>query len=429
MTKTVAAMLAYKKLTEMGIDIETPVVEAFPEGRAPEWVEQWQADERAGITIADLMYMRAGLKIDEGYDPGSDVLDMLYNQPDMAGWAAEHPSEYPPGEYWEYLSAVSNILAEVVEAQFDTPEEYWTYPRTALYDPLGVKTATLETDESGYLGGVLVPLGQSRGLGAVRTDDARPRHLQGEQILPPGWWELAGTSAVAEGEGAGYGAQTWIAGNPVGGSCKATPGVPEDTLYMGGHWGQTVAMVPSATLSSCDWAGRSTARRYSTAVSSSATCWKLCRRSRCRSLRSRPRSSSTKRSRPSGGSGWWSMRSARVRCVCGYRSRGNGNHFGTMYAGALFGLCELPGGLIPLGVLDPTKYTPIVTRVDIRFLAAARTDVTLVATVDAEQMQALGEQVDREGRAEFTLELHGEDADGRTVVSSTAYYQLRPNRG
>jgi acyl-coenzyme A thioesterase PaaI-like protein len=108
---------------------------------------------------------------------------------------------------------------------------------------------------------------------------------------------------------------------------------------------------------------------------------------------------------------------------------GNGNHFGTMYAGALFGLCELPGGLIPLGVLDPTKYTPIVTRVDIRFLAAARSDVTLVASIDAAQMRALGAQVDDEGRAEFTLELHGEDADGRTVVSSTAYYQLRPNRG
>ncbi|MCU0279340.1 MAG: DUF4442 domain-containing protein [Candidatus Nanopelagicales bacterium] len=108
---------------------------------------------------------------------------------------------------------------------------------------------------------------------------------------------------------------------------------------------------------------------------------------------------------------------------------GNGNHFGTMYAGALFGLCELPGGLIPLGVLDPTKYTPIVTRVDIRFLAAARSDVTLVATIDAEHWRGLAEQVDRDGRAEFTLELHGQDADGRTVVSSTAYYQLRPNRG
>ncbi|MFN8183942.1 MAG: hypothetical protein U0R23_05930 [Candidatus Nanopelagicales bacterium] len=38
--------------------------------------------------------------------------------------------------------------------------------------------------------------------------------------------------------------------------------------------------------------------------------------------------------------------------------------------------------MIPLGVLDPTKYTPIVTGVDIRFLAAARTDVTLEARID-----------------------------------------------
>ncbi len=245
MTKTVAGMLAYKKLTEMGIDIETPVVEAFPEGKAPEWVEQWQADERAQITIADLMYMRAGLKIDEGYEPGSDVLDMLYNQPDMAGWAAEHPAEYPAGEYWEYLSAVSNILAEVVEAQFDSPEEYWTYPKTALYDPLGVRTATLETDEAGTWVGssyLWASPGDWARFGTMMMDDGQ---WQGQEVLPAGWFKLAGTSAVAEGEGAGYGAQTWIPKNPVGGSCKDTPGIPEDTLYMGGHWGQTVAMVPS----------------------------------------------------------------------------------------------------------------------------------------------------------------------------------------
>lgn len=107
----------------------------------------------------------------------------------------------------------------------------------------------------------------------------------------------------------------------------------------------------------------------------------------------------------------------------------NGNHFGTMYAGVLFTLCELPGGLLPVGVLDPTKYTPIVTELDIRFLAAARTDVTLRATMDPAELRALADQVDREGRAGFTLELHGEDADGRTVVSSTARYQLRRNRG
>lgn len=108
---------------------------------------------------------------------------------------------------------------------------------------------------------------------------------------------------------------------------------------------------------------------------------------------------------------------------------GNGNHMGTMYAGALFALMELPGGLLPLGILDPALYTPIVTGVEIRFLAAARTDVTLTARMDPSELKALGARADETGRADFTLELQGEDADGRAVVSSTGHYQLRRNRG
>lgn len=245
MTKTVAAMLAYKKFTEAGIDIETPVVDAFPEGKAPGWVAQWRADERAQITLADLMFMRSGLKLDEGYGPGSDVLNMLYNQPDMASWAAGHPSEYEPGTYWEYLSAVSNILAQVVQAQFPGNEQYWDYSRTALFDPIGVTTATLETDAAGTWVGssyLWASVGDWARLGQVMLNDG---NWQGQQVLPPGWLELAGTSALPEGEGAGYGAQTWIPANPVGGECRGTPGIPQDTVSMEGHWGQIVAMVPS----------------------------------------------------------------------------------------------------------------------------------------------------------------------------------------
>ncbi len=108
---------------------------------------------------------------------------------------------------------------------------------------------------------------------------------------------------------------------------------------------------------------------------------------------------------------------------------GNANHMGTMYAGALFALAELPGGLLPLGALDPAKYTPIIASIELHFTAAARTDVTLTASMDPAQLRELGEKSDTEGRAEFTLELHGEDANGRTVITSTAHYQLRPNRG
>jgi len=107
---------------------------------------------------------------------------------------------------------------------------------------------------------------------------------------------------------------------------------------------------------------------------------------------------------------------------------GNGNHFGTMYAGALFGLVEMPGGFLPLSVLG-AQFTPIVTRVDVRFLAAARTDVRLRAEMAPDVLQGLAETATEEGKAEFTLELTGHDDTGRSVVECTAYYQLRPARG
>jgi acyl-coenzyme A thioesterase PaaI-like protein len=106
----------------------------------------------------------------------------------------------------------------------------------------------------------------------------------------------------------------------------------------------------------------------------------------------------------------------------------NRNHMGTLYAGALFALAELPGGLLPLAVLDPASYTPIVTRVEIDFLAAARSDVTLTAHLSVQRLQELAREADAEGGAGFTLDLHGEDAGGRTVLRSHADYLLRSNR-
>ena len=107
----------------------------------------------------------------------------------------------------------------------------------------------------------------------------------------------------------------------------------------------------------------------------------------------------------------------------------NTNHMGTMYAGALFALAELPGGLLPLSVLDPSKYVPIVARVEIDFVAAARTDVSLEASVAPEELSALAATADAEGKAEMVLDLEAMDAQGKVVLRSHAVYQIRPVRG
>jgi CubicO group peptidase (beta-lactamase class C family) len=245
MTKTVAAMLAYKRFTEVGLDLETPVVDAFRPGREPAWVADWRADSRAEITVADLMFMLPGLQDEESYASTGNVVQMLYGEPDMAAYAASKPAEYPAGTHWEYLSATSVLLSAVARGQFDTDEEYWAYPRIALFEPLGLDSATLETDTSGTWVGSSYQWASGADwarLGQLMLDDGS---WEGTAVLPPGWLALATTRALPDGDGAGYGAQTWLLGDTVGGECRTYPGVPEDTIAMEGHWGQIVAMVPS----------------------------------------------------------------------------------------------------------------------------------------------------------------------------------------
>src|SRR3546814_10037091 len=61
-----------------------------------------------------------------------------------------------------------------------------------------------------------------------------------------------------------------------------------------------------------------------------------------------------------------------VRCQMPFA--GNGNHVGTMYAGALFTLAELPGGALFLASFDIARYYPIVKSLDMRFKKPATSD-------------------------------------------------------
>lgn len=105
----------------------------------------------------------------------------------------------------------------------------------------------------------------------------------------------------------------------------------------------------------------------------------------------------------------------------------NRNHIGTMYAGALFAVAELPGGILPLTVLT-SGVMPIVTDVSITFHRAARSDVTLEARMDPAELARLGEVALAQGKSEFRLELSVRDADGMEVATTVATYQLRAPR-
>jgi thioesterase domain-containing protein len=104
---------------------------------------------------------------------------------------------------------------------------------------------------------------------------------------------------------------------------------------------------------------------------------------------------------------------------------GNTNHLGTMYAGALFAVAELPGGLLPMVALQG-RCLPVVTEVAIRFLRPAPGPVRVRACVPRQRWDELAALAGREGRAEFALDLEVTDEAGQVVAAATGRYLLLP---
>lgn len=107
---------------------------------------------------------------------------------------------------------------------------------------------------------------------------------------------------------------------------------------------------------------------------------------------------------------------------------GNGNHFGAMYAGVLFSVAEVLGGVLAASTFDPTKFFPLVKDLQISFRKPATTDVRAEAQLDDETVQRATADAAANGKAEFVLDAVVTDAQGVTVATTHGIYQLRALR-
>ncbi len=105
--------------------------------------------------------------------------------------------------------------------------------------------------------------------------------------------------------------------------------------------------------------------------------------------------------------------------------KGNENHIGTMYAGAMFTLAELPGGLLTLSTFDSKRYYPIVKEMTIRYLKLAKTDLRLEYHLNEVQIAALEAEADEKGKADFELDGELVDRNGEVVATTHGKYQMR----
>lgn len=111
--------------------------------------EPWKADGRAAISLADMMAMSSGLEFNEDYGDVADVTRMLYLEPDMAGFAESKPLAGEVGKVFSYSSGTAVMLSRLWQDAVGDKDTALTWPRTALFEPLGMHSAVLETDEQG----------------------------------------------------------------------------------------------------------------------------------------------------------------------------------------------------------------------------------------------------------------------------------------
>lgn len=102
----------------------------------------------------------------------------------------------------------------------------------------------------------------------------------------------------------------------------------------------------------------------------------------------------------------------------------NANHFNAMYAGALFTVAELPGGIISVFSFDE-RYFPILKDLKMEFLKMAKTDVTVEFELSAGELSRLENEASVHGKCDFILQGEIKDAHGEIVAKSFANYQLR----
>ena len=104
---------------------------------------------------------------------------------------------------------------------------------------------------------------------------------------------------------------------------------------------------------------------------------------------------------------------------------GNTNHIGTMYAGVLFTVAELLGGVIANATFDAERFYPIVKDLQIRFRRPATTDIRAEALLDAAIVSAVTNTAAADGKADFTLTATLTDATGEVVATTQGDYQSR----
>ncbi|WP_159024081.1 serine hydrolase [Formosa sp. L2A11] len=197
----------------------------------------WENDNRANITLNNLLQMNSGLAWEEDYNNISDVTKMLFLKEDMPKIPREKLLTGIPNKSWSYSSGTTNLISGFIRNQFKTEQDYLDFWYTELIDKIGMHTMTIETDLKGHFVGSSYGWATARDWSKFGLLYLHDGNWNGEQILTKNWVDYTKTpTPTSNGI---YGAQFWL---NAGGRY---PDVPKDLFSCNGYQGQQVSIIPS----------------------------------------------------------------------------------------------------------------------------------------------------------------------------------------
>jgi CubicO group peptidase (beta-lactamase class C family) len=229
----------------------------------PAPVEEWQTprDGRAKITVRHLLHMSSGLDHTETAEGDVEIFDadtprMLFldGRENVARYAETRPLEADPGTKFEYSSATSNILADIMTrslTQSKDPVErrdaMLEYARGRLFEPLGMESAFMEFDRNGTMLGGSIIHATARDWAKFGEFLRNNGSVRAAQMLPTSWTRFMKTPSKTDSS---YGGHIWLNRPRNDGRDQVLfPGkAPSDVFAALGHLGQFVVVSPQHRL-------------------------------------------------------------------------------------------------------------------------------------------------------------------------------------
>lgn len=252
MAKSVTATLVGLMVADGRLALDEPAP-------VPEW--QTPRDGRAAITLRHLLHMSSGLDHTDMAEGDVEIFDadtprMLFldGRENVARYAETRPLEADPGKKFEYSSATSNILADIMTRSLTESKDpevrrdaMLEYARGRLFEPLGMTSAFPQFDRNGtMLGGSMIHA-TARDWAKFGEFLRNNGSVRAAQLLPTSWTRFMKTPSPNDNS---YGAHIWLNRSRNDGRDQVLfPGkAPSDVFAALGHLGQFVIVSPQHRL-------------------------------------------------------------------------------------------------------------------------------------------------------------------------------------